>query len=99
MIYWTKKKFNKKSSFVKIFEQTKYYNLIQSIDALAPIKFIIEKKKDENEILLIYEEIVNDLKKIGVNQEIHALEKKLMQDMNEETYKELLNLKKQANNG
>ena len=59
----------------------------------------MKKKKDENEILLIYEEIVNDLKKIGVNQEIHALEKKLMQDMNEETYKELLNLKKQANNG
>ena len=60
---------------------------------------IIEQKKSENEILLIYEEIANDLKKIGVNKKIHILEKKLIHDMNEETYKELLNLKKQANNG
>ena len=86
-------------TFKEKFKQTKYFNLINDINAFAPIKFISEIKKDDNEILLIFEEIKNDLKKFELNQKINNLEKKMIQNMNEETYKELLDLKRQANNG
>ncbi len=81
------------------FKQTKYSSLINDISALAPVKFITEIKKNDDEILLIFDEINNDLKKFELNQKIDNLEKKMIQNMNEETYKELLNLKRQANNG
>jgi len=80
-------------------KQTKYLSLINDISALAPIKFITEIKKNDDEILLIFDEINNDLKKFELNQKIDNLEKKMIQNMNEETYKELLDLKRQANNG
>ena len=76
-----------------------YVNLINDINAFAPVKFIVEIKKDNDEMLLIFEEINNDLKKFELNQKIDSLEKKMIQEMNEETYKELLDLKRQANNG
>jgi DNA primase len=81
------------------FKQTKYLSLINDISALTPVKFITEIKKNDNEILLIFDEINNDLKKFELNQKIDNLEKKMIQNMNEETYKELLDLKRQANNG
>ncbi len=81
------------------FKQTKYLTLINDISALAPVKFITEIKKNDDEILLIFDEINNDLKKFELNQKIDNLEKKMIQNMNEETYKELLDLKRQANNG
>jgi len=81
------------------FKQTKYLSLINDISALAPVKFITEIKKNDDEILLIFDEINNDLKKFELNQKIDHLEKKMIQNMNEETYKELLDLKRQANNG
>ncbi len=80
------------------FKQTKYLSLINDISALAPVKFITEIKKNDDEILLIFDEINNDLKKFELNQKIDNLEKKMIQNMNEETYKELLDLKRQANN-
>jgi len=81
------------------FKQTKYLSLINDISALAPVKFITGIKKNDDEILLIFDEINNDLKKFELNQKIDNLEKKMIQNMNEETYKELLDLKRQANNG
>jgi hypothetical protein len=81
------------------FKQTKYLSLINDIDVLAPVKFITGIKKNDDEILLIFDEINNDLKKFELNQKIDNLEKKMIQNMNEETYKELLDLKRQANNG
>jgi DNA primase len=81
------------------FKQTKYLSLINDISTLAPVKFITEIKKNDDEILLIFDEINNDLKKFELNQKINNLEKKMIQNMNEETYKELLDLKRQANNG
>ena len=66
---------------------------------MASVKLIAEMKKDNNKIFLAFEEINNDLKKFEINQKIESLEKKMIQDMNEETYKELLDLKRQANNG
>ena len=95
----TLNKIYKTNTFNEKFKQTKYFNLINDINAFAPVKFIVEIKKDNDEMLLIFEEINNDLKKFELNQKIDSLEKKMIQNMNEETYKELLDLKKQANNG
>ena len=87
-----------KKTFTEQFKHTKYSNLIDDIDNFAPIKFISKLKKEEKEMLLIFEEIVNDLKKFELNKKIDILEKKMIQNMNEETYKQLLDLKRQANN-
>ncbi|MBO6490102.1 MAG: hypothetical protein HVK24_00190, partial [Pelagibacteraceae bacterium] len=81
------------------FKQPKYLSLINDISALAPVKFITEIKKNDDEILLVFDEINNDLKKFELNQKINNLEKKMIQNMNEETYKELLDLKRQVNKG
>ena len=85
--------------FKEKFKQTKYSSLIKNINDFAPVKFIKEIKKDQNAMLLIFNEIVQDLKKFEINTKISNLEKKMIQDMDDETYKELLDLKKQANNG
>ena len=86
-------------TFKEKFKQTKYFNLINDINTFAPIKFIAAIKKDDDEMLLIFDEINKDLKKFELNQKIDSLEKKMIQNMNEETYNELLDLKRQANNG
>ena len=79
--------------------KTKYSNLINDINTLVPSKFISEEKKSENEILLFFDEIVAQLKKFELNEKIDILEEKMIKDMSEETYRELLDLKKQANSG
>ena len=81
------------------FKQTIYFSLINDINSVVPKKFIMQRKRDEGEILLTFEEINNDLKKFAIDQKISILEKKMIKDMSEETYKELLALKRQANNG
>ena len=87
-----------KEEFIEKFKQTKYLSLINDINTFAPVKFIIEMKENKEQILLIFEETVKDLKKFEINEKINVLEKKMIKEMNEETYEELLNLKKQANN-
>ena len=87
------------NTFKEKFKRTKYFNLINDINTFVPVKFISKIKKDDDEMLLIFEEINNDLKRFELNQKINSLEQKMIQDMNEETYKELLDLKRQANNG
>ena len=72
--------------------------MINDISALAPVKFITVIKKNDDKILLIFDEINKDLKKFELNQKIDSLEKKMIQNMSEETYKELLDLKRQVNN-
>ena len=79
------------------FIKDKYKELIKKINFLAPIKFILKSKKEENEIISIYEEITEELKKFDINKKIDSLEKKLIHNMDEQTYKELVDLKKQAN--
>ena len=84
--------------FKEKFRHTRYFNLIADINIFAPIKFIVEMKKQKEEVLLIFNEIAEDLKKFEINQKIDNLEKKMIQNMNEETFKELLDLKRQVNN-
>ena len=64
---------------------------------MAPIKFILKTNKNEQELLNMYNEIVQELSKFNVSKKIEFLEKKLINDMTEKNFKELLELKKQIN--
>ena len=91
-------KVSKENNFKEEFKNSKYFSLISDIDAFAPVKYIEKIKKSDEEMLLIFEEINNDLKKFEINQKIENLEKKMIKDMNEKTFEELVDLKRQANN-
>ena len=56
----TLNKIDETNTFKETFKQTKYINLINDINAFAPVKFIAEAKKNDDEMLLIFEEINND---------------------------------------
>ena len=72
-------------------------DLINKVNLMAPIKFILKTNKNEQELLNMYNEIVQELSKFNVSKKIEFLEKKLINDMTEENFKELLELKKQVN--
>ena len=65
---------------------------------MSAVKYIIKKTQDENQILSLYDEMANDLSKFEISNKIKILENKLIKDMNDKTYKELIDLKKLANN-
>ena len=51
--------------------------------------------KTEEEIDAIFKEICNEIINIDLNKEIEFLENKMIKEMDEKTYQELLNLKNQ----
>ena len=84
-------------SFDEKFKETKYVDFINEINQMSSVKYIVEKTKNENEILSLYDEMANDLSKFEIRNKIKVLENKLIKDMNDEIYQELINLKKLAN--
>ena len=87
-----------KTSFNNIeFVRNDFADLVNKINILAPIKFILKIKKKEEDLLKIYEEMVQEISKFDISHKIEFLEKKLVDDMNNETFQELLNLKNQVN--
>ena len=84
-------------SFDEKFKETKYIDFINEINQMSSVKYIVEKTKNENEILSLYDEMAHDLSKFEISNKIKVLENKLIKDMNDETYQELINLKKLAN--
>ena len=74
-----------------------YLELINTINLAAPIKFILKTFKNENEVLEMLEEMNQEIKKVDLSKKITFLENKLINEMNEKNYKELLELKKLAN--
>ena len=77
--------------------KNKFADLINKVNLMAPIKFILKTNKNEQELLNMYNEIVQELSKFNVSKKIEFLEKKLINDMTEKNFKELLELKKQIN--
>ena len=71
--------------------------MINKINILTPIKFILKIKKKEEDLLKIYEEMVHEIGMFDISHRIEFLEKKLIDDMNNETFQELLDLKNQVN--
>ena len=64
----------------------------------APIK-IIYKEKNEAEIILMFDEIMNEIKKIELREKIDSLEDKVSVNLDETLYSELLSLRNQLKGG
>tara|TARA_Y100000590_G_scaffold198050_1_gene224909 strand:- start:1858 stop:3645 length:1788 start_codon:yes stop_codon:yes gene_type:complete len=76
----------------------KYKNTINHVNTNAPIK-IIYKNKNESEIILMFNEIVSELKKIELRKKIEHLEDKVALNLDESLYTELLSLRNQLKEG
>ena len=58
---------------------------------------LIVKGKAENEILSLLDELINDLKEQNNLRKIESLEKKLLNNLDENSYSELIKLKSRLN--
>jgi len=89
--------FSKKILDIEDFD-IKFKNIINLINTNAPIK-IISKKKNEEEIIFIFHEIVDEIKKIELQKRIEQLENKVSLNLDENLYSELLLLRNQLKGG
>ena len=78
--------------------EEKFRNIINVVNGNAPIK-IICKNKSENEIILIFNEIIDEIKKIELKKKIESLEHKVSINLDENLYTELLTLRNQLKRG
>ena len=76
----------------------KYENMIGIINVIAPVKIIINNKS-EKEIVIIFNEIKNEIKKIDLRNKIETLESKVSLNLDEKLYSELLSLRNQLKEG
>ena len=93
----SEKFFNRKKINLEDFEQ-KFRDIINLITMNAPIK-IIHKNKNEAEIDLMFNEIINEIKKIELRKKIEFLEDKVSINLDENLYSELLLLRNQLKRG
>ncbi len=89
--------FDKKKLDAEDFEQ-KFKDIISLIITNAPIK-IIYKNKSEEEIVIMFNEIINEIKKIDLSEKIDSLEDKVSVNLDETLYSELLSLRNQLKGG
>ena len=73
-----------------------YANLISEINENSNIQLIV-KGKTENEILSLLDEFINEFKEQNNLRKIESLEKKLLNNLDENSYSELIELKSQLN--
>jgi len=93
----SEKFFNRKKINLEDFE-LKFRDMINLIIMNAPIK-IIYKNKNEAEIVLMFNEIINEIKKIELRKKIEFLEDKVSINLDETLYSELLLLRNQLKRG
>ncbi len=74
----------------------KYLNLINNINQNAVIKNIF-LKKDESQKIELLNEILKELNEIKFSKKIEDLEKKLIEEFDEKSYSDLMQLKSQIN--
>ena len=71
---------------------------MEKIDKFASIKHILNNYKNDNDkIFELVEEISRDLKNYDLEYRIQELESRFSKDLNENTFNELKELKKQKN--
>jgi poly(A) polymerase Pap1 len=87
-----------KDDFITYFKDSKFIKLINEINNIAPVKMIIKNKNDQ-EISLIFDEICSEVEKIDLDNEINILENKMIKQMDEKTFEELLSLKNKIKSG
>ena len=93
----SEKFFDRKKLNSNDFEE-KFQSIIDQINNNAPIK-IIYKNKDENEIILMFNEIAREIKKIELKKKIDSLEDEVSLNLDENLYTELLSLRNQLKRG
>ena len=93
----SEKFFDRKKIENEDFEE-KFRNIINVVNGNAPIK-IICKNKNENGIILIFNEIIDEIKKIELEKKIESLEHKVSLNLDENLYTELLTLRNQLKRG
>ena len=76
----------------------KFKDMINLINNIAPVK-IIYKNKNENEIIIMFNEIKNEIEKIKLQEKIEFLEGKVSLNLDENLYSELLSLRNQLKGG
>jgi len=89
--------FDKKKLDIKDFD-LKFKNTINLINLNAPVKIIINNKNEE-EILIMFNEITEEIKKIDLRKKIESLEDKVSINLDEKLYSELLSLRNQLKGG
>ena len=93
----SKKFFDRRKLNLEDFEK-KFQDIINLIITNAPIKMIC-KNKNEAEIVLMFNEIINGIKKIELRRKIETLEDKVSINLDESLYSELLSLRSQLKEG
>ena len=93
----SEKFFDRKKLNLEDFER-KFKDTVNLITMNAPIK-IIYKNKSEAEIILMFNEIINEIKKIELRKKIESLEDKVSINLDENLYSELLLLRNQLKRG
>ena len=74
----------------------KYSSFLKDIEENSNIKLVIKDKNDQ-EILELLNELINDFIEQSNLKKIESLEKKLINNLDENSYSELLRLKSQLN--
>ncbi len=75
---------------------SEYSSLMKEINENSNIQLILKNKKDDN-ILELLDELIHDFKTQNNLKKIESLEKKLLNNLDENSYSELLKLKSQLN--
>ena len=73
-----------------------YRELLEEIEECSNIQFIAKGKNDQ-ELLILLEELILDFKNENNLRKIESLEKKLINNLDESSYSELMKLKSQLN--
>ena len=89
--------FDKKKLEIEDFDQ-KFKNIINLINNNASVK-IIYKNKNDTEIVLMFNEIMDQINKIKLTKKIESLEDKVSLNLDENLYTELLSLRNQLKRG
>ena len=93
----SEKFFDKKEIKIDDFEE-KFKKAINQINDNAPVK-IIYKNKSDSDIILIFNEILQEIEKIELRKKIESLEDKVSLNLDENLYTELLTLRNQLKGG
>ena len=89
--------FKRKKAEPEDFDE-KFKNTINIINVNAPVKTIY-RNKNEAEILSMFNEILEEIKKIKLRKKIDTLEDKVSLNLDENLYSELLSLRNQLKRG
>ena len=85
------------NKFDKKFNE-KFKDSINLINANALVKNIVEKKNEE-EIIMLFNEIIGEINRIDLRERIELLENKVSLNLDEKLYSELLSLRNQLKSG